>query len=196
LGNAPPRNDSLRLELEQIPLPKLLEELNERDPVAWQRIDRKNLRRVVRAIEVIRLTGRPYSEQRADWTAGADGSLKTFFGLRRSSMDLARRIDQRVEKMFVAGLVEETRQLLERGLEQNQTAMQALGYRQVADFLGGRCALSQTIELVKIRTRQFARRQMTWFRNQTTPNWIDLTSPATAAGETRLLETMAKSLAG
>jgi tRNA dimethylallyltransferase len=193
LGAAPPRSDSLRATLEKIPLPQLLTELSERDPAAWSRIDRNNLRRVVRAVEVIRLTGRPYSAQRAAWTTDAGEPAANFFGLRRSSMDLARRIDQRVEKMFAAGLVEETRRLLDQGLEKNPTAMQALGYRQVVDFLRGRCPLPQTMELVKIRTRQFARRQMTWFRNQATLNWIDLTSAA--GSEAYWFETISNALA-
>ena len=72
------------------------------------------------------------------------------------------------------GLVEETRELLKHGLEQNKTAMQAIGYRQVVEHLRGERSLAETIELVKIRTRQFAKRQLTWFRAQTNLEWIEL----------------------
>jgi tRNA dimethylallyltransferase len=76
--------------------------------------------------------------------------------------------------MFQRGLVAETEQLLQRGLAQNRNAMQALGYRQVAEFLRGERSLPETIELVKIRTRQFAKRQMTWFRRQRNLTWLRL----------------------
>ena len=76
--------------------------------------------------------------------------------------------------MFRAGLVAETEELLQHGLAENRTASQALGYRQVIESLRGARSLSQTIELVKIRTRQFAKRQLTWFRRQLKPRWIQV----------------------
>ena len=76
--------------------------------------------------------------------------------------------------MFRLGWVAETEQLLERGLAQNETAMQALGYRQIVEHLRGERSLAETIDLVKIRTRQFAKRQMTWFRRQLRLTWINL----------------------
>jgi tRNA dimethylallyltransferase len=76
--------------------------------------------------------------------------------------------------MFARGLVDETRELLKRGLEQNKTAMQAIGYRQVVEHLRGDRSLKETIELVKVRTRQFAKRQLTWFRCQLDLEWIEL----------------------
>jgi tRNA dimethylallyltransferase len=76
--------------------------------------------------------------------------------------------------MFAQGLVEETRELLKRGFGQNKTAMQAIGYRQVVEHLRGKRDLTETIELVKTRTRQFAKRQLTWFRAQKDLKWIEL----------------------
>ena len=87
-----------------------------------------------------------------------------FFCLTRMPDDLRRRIDARVDEMFRRGLVDETRELLKHGLEQNKTAMQAIGYRQVVEHLRGERPLKETIELVKTKTRQFAKRQLTWFR--------------------------------
>src|SRR5688572_5853561 len=78
--------------------------------------------------------------------------------------------------MFARGLVAETEHLLKCGLEKNQTAMQAIGYRQVVEHLRGERSLPETIELVKIRTRQFAKRQLTWFRRQMKLNWMELDS--------------------
>jgi tRNA dimethylallyltransferase len=91
------------------------------------------------------------------------------------------RINLRVEEMFAAGLVEETRRLLPHGLEQNQTAMQAIGYRQVVEHLRGERSLPETIELVKIKTRQYAKRQLTWFRKHAKAQWVELGSESTTS---------------
>ena len=97
-----------------------------------------------------------------------------FYCFTRESADLHARINARVDAMFARGLVDETRELLKHGLEQNKTAMQAIGYRQVVEHLRGERPLTETIELVKSRTRQFAKRQLTWFRRQLDPEWIEL----------------------
>jgi len=178
LGTAPPSDPALRAELEATPLSELLLELNQRDAATFQSIDRNNARRVVRALEVIRLTGMPWSTQRADWSAARQPG--TFFALSRESGDLRRRIEVRVDRMFERGLVEEVTRLLECGLAQNRTALQALGYRQVAEHLEGRRSLEETVALVKIRTWQFARRQMTWFRRQLRPQWLHVSRGETA----------------
>lgn len=170
IGSAPPADPQLRKDLEVHPLPELLRELEEKDPDTFASIDRNNRRRVVRALEVIRLTGRKFSAQKSDWQQTKP--MGHWIGLERERSDLVCRIDARVERMFANGLVEETRELLKEGLRENPTAMQALGYRQVVDYLDGKMSLDQTIELVKVRTRQFAKRQMTWFRHQLDLQWI------------------------
>jgi len=188
LGEAPPSQPALRAALEATPLAELLRELEQRDPVTFARIDRHNPRRVIRAVEVIRLTGQPFSAQRADWHSARPGAVAGFFGLTRDAADLQQRIAARVERMFRDGLVEETRQLLARGLDRNSTALQALGYRQVVEYLRGERSLAETIERVRIRTWQFARRQMTWFRRQLPLQWVRLEPRADpAAVVTRLL---------
>ena len=181
LGDAPPANPTLRIELEKLPTEALLLELEKADPATFARIDRQNRRRLIRAVEVLRLTGKPFSIQRAIWTP-TPPSGAAFFALKRTTADLQTRINHRVDRMFARGLVEETRQLLARGLDKNPTALQALGYRQVVEMLQTGRPLAETIELVKIRTRQFAKRQMTWFRRQAGMQWIEL-SPGTAASE-------------
>ena len=175
LGNAPPADAVLRAELEETPIESLLSELRERDPKTFQTIDQKNPRRVVRAVEVIRLTGRPFSKQRSEWT-NATRNTQHAFGITRPTADLRERIAIRVDEMFQRGLVNETKRLLEQGLEQNPTAMQAIGYRQVVEHLRGERSLDETIELVKVRTRQFAKRQYTWFRKYAPLEWIELSS--------------------
>jgi len=167
LGEAPPADAKVRAELEGTPLADLLAELERRDPETFGRIDRQNSRRVVRALEVIRLTGKPFSAQRAAWPmARSPQPTAAVFCLARESADLRARIEARVDAMFSAGLLEETRQLLTKGLADNRTAMQALGYRQVVEHLRGNRGLAETVALVKTRTWQFARRQGTWFRRQ------------------------------
>jgi len=181
VGKAPPADAPLRAKLEATPLPLLLRELERLDPATFARIDRKNPRRVIRAIEVFQLTGRPFSEQRSDWSRerpAADAEL--FVGLTRSPADLQARIDTRVYEMFSRGLVLETELLLKLGLAANQTAMQAIGYRQVVAHLSGEMSLEETIALVRQRTRQFAKRQMTWFRRQFQIEWINLSAGDTA----------------
>lgn len=188
LGQAPPADAALRAELEASPLSELLVELAAKDPITYETIDRQNPRRVIRALEVIRLTGKPYSQQRADWsrpestneaarsTTGAASKERLFVGLTRSSAELGQRINARVDQMFRRGLVAETEELLKHGLAENRTAMQALGYRQVVEHLQRVRSLVETIELVKIRTRQFAKRQMTWFRKYGAWQWTNLNS--------------------
>ncbi len=201
LGESPPTDAALRAVLEATPLAELLGELERRDPETFGRIDRKNPRRVVRAVEVIRLTGRTFSEQRAEWTkkaasgggtgAGASGGAgagatggaeagQAVFGLTRPAAVLRRRVDERVGEMFARGLVAETQALLAVGLEQNRTAMQAIGYRQVVEHLRGERGLAETITLVKARTWAFARRQSNWFRNQMRMEWLEIGEAETA----------------
>ncbi len=91
--------------------------------------------------------------------------------------------------MFQQGLVEETGRLLERGLAENKTAMQSLGYRQVVEHLRGERSLAETIELVKIRTRQFAKRQMTWFRRQLNLEWVELQTEDSPSAVAALVKT-------
>ena len=187
LGEAPPADAELRAELEAVPLGELLHELRALDPAAYEKIDRQNPRRVVRAVEVIRLTGKKFSEQRAEWKSvepkAQSPKSKVIFCFTRPPEDLHRRINVRVDEMFARGLVDETCGLLQRGLAENKFALQAIGYRQVVEHLRGEHDLAETIALVKIRTRQFAKRQLTWFRRQGNCEWIEL-RPDEAAAET------------
>ncbi len=177
LGAAPGGDAVLRAGLEELPLSALLAELEAGDPVAFARIDRQNRRRVVRAVEVLRLTGKPFSAQQAAWSATTPdpaAPAPTVYGLTRAPAELRTRLEARVEEMFRRGLVEETRGLLAQGLAGNRTACQAIGYRQVLEHLAGQRSLAQTITLVKHRTWQYAKRQMTWFRHQMAVQWLTI----------------------
>ena len=160
LGESPQADAEVRSAIEAMSHEDQIAELKAADPVTFERIDQQNPRRVVRALEVIRLTGKPFSEQRAEWQNTVRAK---FFLIDRERDDLRARIEARVDAMFAAGLVEETCSL-RAALEGNRVAQQALGYRQVIGHLRGEQDLPDTVALVKSRTWQFARRQMTWFR--------------------------------
>ena len=172
LGESPPGDESLRDELALMPIESLVAELRIKDPEAAKQVDLKNSRRLLRAIEVIRLTGRPYSEQRTGWN-NVDKAPQNLFCISRDVDVLNQRIHKRVDEMFNQGLVEETQTLIKKGLRNNRNACQALGYRQVLDLLDGKFDLENVVHQVKTKTRQFAKRQRSWFRNQMKCNFLE-----------------------
>jgi tRNA dimethylallyltransferase len=149
--------------------------LAERDPEAAARILPDNGRRIVRALEVIELTGRPFSASlpRLEYVDPATTQL----GLRIDRELLDRRIEQRVAEMFDAGLVEEVARLLDAGLAEGRTASRAIGYREVAAHLSGDLTLEEAQERTVIATRQFARRQLAWWRKDPRIHWLDHDDP-------------------
>ena len=174
LGESPAPDVKLRFELEAAPMEVLLAELAQMDSATFNEIDLQNRRRVVRAVEVIRLTGKPFSTQRAQWAEVSAEIQGRCMGLSRSRDELCQRIDSRVDSMFQAGLVDETRILLGLGLRENRTAMQAIGYRQVAEHIDGQRGHREAVELIKVKTRQFAKRQSTWFRRKMDLDWLEI----------------------
>jgi tRNA dimethylallyltransferase len=135
------------------------------DPESAVRLHPNNRRRVIRALEVFDQTGTPISKLQSQFEQARPAAACRCFVLDRPRDELVARIDARVDAMFAAGLVEETRQLLARYETHSRTAGQAVGYREVVEHLRGDRDLAATVELVKLRTRQFAKRQMTWFRS-------------------------------
>ncbi|OHE81473.1 MAG: tRNA (adenosine(37)-N6)-dimethylallyltransferase MiaA, partial [Verrucomicrobia bacterium GWF2_62_7] len=150
LSKAPDADPTLRAGLEAMGRERVLEELRYVDSEAAERIGPHNFRRLVRALEICRLTGRKSSDLRREWDRSR---LPLMHGLERDRADLYARCDARVEAMFRAGLVDEVRSLLPRGLAKNTTARQALGYKEVITHLGGEATLEETIALVRTRTR-------------------------------------------
>ncbi len=165
----PPADWPLRRELTDFAQAHGAAALHERlaaiDPVAAGRLPPADARRIVRAIEVFAKTGRPISawQQQFDQARPAEQCL--VFVLDWPRAVLYERIERRVDAMFAAGLVEEVRALETAGLAWGRTASQAVGYREVRQHLAGQLTREQTIALVKTRTRQFAKRQLTWFRS-------------------------------
>ncbi len=166
IGSAPPANPGLRRELESLTLEELRHQLAAISPGSLDHIDIHNKRRVVRALEVARLTGRSPSETWSPWKENIRKWPEQTFVLGRDVTKLKEKLDQRVTTMIRDGLIDETRQLLERGLLENTTARQAIGYRQAIAHLRESVSLEDTVGEIRVRTRQYAKRQRTWFRNQ------------------------------
>ena len=155
------------------------------DPEAARRIHPNDLRRIVRALEVFEVTGRPITELRRKHVP-VDAYSARLFGLTMPREALAERIDARVDQMVAAGLVDEVRRLLQMGYDGRSTAMQAIGYKEFAAYLAGCEGPEQAIDEVKLETRKYAKRQMTWFRKHDDITWIDVqvaSDPSDVASE-------------
>jgi len=144
------------------------------DPVSAERIHPNDLRRIVRALEVYRSTGRPISSLQRQWDAGARRYDCVFVGLRRDQADLHRRIVMRVRRMMQAGLAEEVARLLAEPAGLSSQAAQAVGYAEIIEHLRGGCSLDQAVEHIKINTRRLAKKQRTWHRRWRDVKWFDL----------------------
>ena len=165
----PEIRDRLNAEAEELGKEAMFERLQKLDPAAAIAIDPQNLRRVIRALEVIEITGKPFTANLPREKSERYPNAKQY-GLREDREELDRRIDLRVDKMFAEGLIDETAALVEAGLLLGTTAKLALGYAQVLSYMGGQ--ISDPIEATKIATRQYARRQETWFNRDERINWI------------------------
>lgn len=172
---------------EKIGAPAMHERLALLDPGAALAIDARNLRRVIRALEVIEITGKPFTANlpRKESTRYPQARQ---FGLVMDRQSLAERIDQRVERMWEKGLVAETRALIDAGIRNGRTAQLALGYSQILRFIDGEISQDQAKEETKRATRQYARRQETWFSRDARIQWI---SPQQSRLET-ITELLAK----
>jgi tRNA dimethylallyltransferase len=160
--------------------------LAEVDSEAARRLHANDTRRIVRALEVFAKTGRPISAHQQQFAVGLPAESCRVFVLDWAKEDLAARIDRRVDQMFAAGLVEETRCLLAGLQPMSKTARQALGYREVIEHLEGQRGLEETVALVKTHTRQFAKRQRTWFRSLSECRYVpvsEATGPTTTVGQ-------------
>jgi tRNA dimethylallyltransferase len=143
------------------------------DPLAAARIHPHDLKRIIRALEVWEETGKPISQwQQQRRGIGSDYHVEIFC-ITRSRQELYGRINQRVEQMFKKGLVQEVAHLLKGRL--SKTASCAIGIREIKNYLAGRCSLNQAKDLIKRHTRQYAKRQLTWFRKDKRISWINIT---------------------
>jgi len=151
----------------------LYSELQRVDPDAAVQIEPANVRRVVRALEVIEVTGRKFSDFGKRWKSYDSIYDLSVAGMTAPRSSLDRLINDRVEHMFAAGLVEEVRALEASGYRGSLTSVQALGYAQVLAYLDGRVTMSQAMQETKNKTRRFARRQLTWFKADPRVKWFE-----------------------
>ena len=175
----PGTDDSLRreleAELERVGSRALHDRLAGVDPEAAAQIIPDNGRRVVRALEVVALTGRPYSASLPTLEYADPLTVQVGVDIDRPTLD--ERIARRVEEMFAGGFVEEVEALLARGLVEGLSANRAIGYREVIGFLAGDRSLAEAMEQTTVATRRFARRQDSWFRKDPRIVWVSYDDP-------------------
>lgn len=160
----------LEKEVEEIGNKAMYERLVKIDPKQAEKIHPNNVRRVIRALEIYELTGKPMSEINALHKRKARYDY-LLIGLEMNRENLYNRINRRVEQMVQAGLIEEVRMLYEKGYEHTQ-AMQAIGYKEILPYIKGEMTKEDAIALLQRNTRRYAKRQYTWFRNKLPVNWF------------------------
>ncbi len=156
----------------------LYEQLKSVDPQGASKIHPNDLRRIVRALEVFELTQTPISELQKKRSGLWENYSVVIFGLDRSRQELYERINTRVEKMFQQGLVDEVKAIMGRNL--SLTVRRIIGVREVLAYLNGQCDLEFAKELIKKNTRNFAKRQLTWFRKDKRIQWITVSKSQSA----------------
>jgi tRNA dimethylallyltransferase len=183
--DGPSADERLRAELraraERDGTPALHAELAQVDPEAAARIHPNDYKRIERALEVWRLTGRRLSEQQQQWSSGRLRYPAKVVGIRRQKEDNSRRINARVRQMIEAGLVDEVRSLHAEPAGLSEQARQALGYAQIIAHLRGATTLEEAVEEIKIQTRRLAKHQRTWFRKFPMAAWVDVAPDEPAA---------------
>lgn len=167
---------AIEQELETVGIEALRQRLEQIDPLSAAKLHPNDRRRMVRALEVYKLTGTPISHYQMQFEADNPVRGSRVFVLSWNRSELHDRIDSRVEKMFASGFVDEVRGLLRRYGALSGTALQGVGYREVIEMLEGKISEADAIEQTKIRTRRFARRQETWFRGIEECRWVAVQS--------------------
>lgn len=176
------RDDDLRKQLSEIAENKggeaLLKILREFDPETADSLHPNNLGRIIRAIEVYKTTGVTMTQMREKSRQTPKLYNLCMIGLNFDDRDLLyKRINTRVENMVDLGLAGEVQKLLDSGISRDTTAMQAIGYKEIAAALNGRISMQEAIEAVKRESRRYAKRQLTWFRRDKRINWIEASLP-------------------
>ena len=173
-------DDAYRRELQQLADTKGKEALalmlKETDPLTAGTIDLNNTKRVIRALEYFKLHGKSIALHNEEQAQKRDNSPYDyrFFVLNGDRKALFSRIDSRVDRMLEDGLLDEVRHLHEQGIRRDSTAAQAIGYKELFEFLDGKCSLPEAVERIKTDSRHYAKRQLTWFRREKNAIWIDV----------------------
>ncbi|MBU1023819.1 tRNA (adenosine(37)-N6)-dimethylallyltransferase MiaA, partial [bacterium] len=175
LAETPPVDeirDEIVSRLEEKGLENLANELHQLDPEAANEIDLHNPHRVIRALEIVKATGKPLKQARGK-TAAVDYEFSVV-GLRRERESLNERIRNRTYAMINSGWIDEVRELMKSSFPENSPAMSGIGYMEIRQYLKGEITKEMAIEKIIIRTRQYAKRQMTWFNSDDYIQWVDL----------------------
>lgn len=174
LDNLPDGDPALRSELwqrlEEEGVETLAEELRQMDPLTYSQIDIRNSQRVIRALEVCRVSGRPFSSFKTGERRKRPFEIEKV-GLTRPREELYSRIDQRVLNMMDVGLVEEARSLLPY---RDRQALQTVGYREIFEYLDGNIPLEEAVRLIQRNTRHYAKKQLTWWRRDPDIRWVEV----------------------
>jgi tRNA dimethylallyltransferase len=165
--------EELKAQAQAEGLDKLYEQLKKIDPVTAAKISANDPRRIIRALEVYKLTGKPISTFQQQWDADASQDW-TIIGLRREKTEESKRINARVKKMIDSGLVDEVKQLLAEPKPLSKQAGSAIGYAEIINHLAGQTTLDDAIELIKKNTRKLAKAQRTWFKTFKNVHSLDL----------------------
>ena len=147
--------------------------LKEIDPVSAEKIHANNVKRVIRALEYYKLTGNPISEHNEAELQKQSPYNFAYFVLTDERENLYKRIEKRVDIMMDQGLLEEVQRLKNMGYHRQMVSMQGLGYKEILDYLDGKCTLDEAVATIKLETRHFAKRQLTWFRRERDVLWLD-----------------------
>jgi len=178
LFEGPGTNQQIRAELkaraETEGLAALYGELTKVDPIATERISPNDSKRIIRALEVHRLTGKSISSLQKQWDKSDAKHDWTIIGLRREKTDANGRINKRVKKMISAGLVDEVKSLLAEEKTLSKQARCAIGYAEIIEYLNGQISLEEATELIKKSTRRLAKNQRTWFKTFRNVHWLDI----------------------
>lgn len=151
----------------------LHELLRKVDPESAEEIHENNRKRVIRALEFYENSGKSISTHNKEQRQKTSAYNSCYFVLTDDRKKLYERIESRVDQMLSKGLVDEVRTLKERGCNASMVSMQGLGYKEILEYLDGRCSLLEAVEKIKKETRHFAKRQLTWFRREKDVIWID-----------------------
>ena len=152
----------------------LYEKLKQIDPTAADKIHKNNIKRVIRALEVCDITGIKFSELNTDIRKPSNKYECILVGLFMDRKILYERINQRVDEMISEGLVEEVKDLLDKGYTKNLVSMQAIGYKEIIDYIEGNSTLEEAVNVLKRNTRRFAKRQYTWFLKDENVKWFEI----------------------
>lgn len=172
------KDDEYRLELEKLCEEKgndyVHEMLKDIDPVSYREIHANNRKRVIRALEVYKLTGKPFSSYNAGEDFYKSDYDVYYYVLTMNREKLYERINKRVDIMMENGLIEEVKKLLNMGYDKDLISMQGIGYKEIVKYLEGEYTLDEAVEIIKRDSRRYAKRQITWFKRYENSKWFDL----------------------